>query len=177
MKQSGDDRAMALARLSDALRGTEVSSLPAALVPAGGIELAYALSRAVLPEDVATVVLAAQRPATPVFGVPNEAVRCLLTARRFDARIRATGVILNSIASEAVLDALLLQVCSYDRAREPAGISSMHWGVAGCCREGVPDAVVDRGAKGAEGLIRLFSEDPAGIARMISAIGSHLHAG
>jgi hydroxymethylpyrimidine/phosphomethylpyrimidine kinase len=68
------------------------------------------------------------------------------------------------------MDDLFLQVCSFERAREPPGLASMHWGVAGCCREGVPDAVFDRGGPGTQGLIRLFAETPAEVAQWIVAI-------
>jgi len=169
-RETEGDRASVLARLSDALV-TIVRSAPApALQPAGGIELAYALPRAELPADIAAVVFVPGCTGIPTFGGTNEAVRCLLTARRFEARIRATGVIRNSREAEKILEELLLQVCSYDRSREPPGITVMHWGVAGCCREGVPDAVYDPGGRGAEGLIRLFAEDPAEIAQRITAI-------
>jgi hydroxymethylpyrimidine/phosphomethylpyrimidine kinase len=79
-------------------------------------------------------------------------------------------VIRNSQKTEKILEELLLQVCSYDRSREPPGITSMHWGVAGCCRDGVPDAVSDQGENGAEGLIRLFAEEPGEVVRRIGTI-------
>ncbi|MDD1676343.1 MAG: phosphomethylpyrimidine kinase [Methanomicrobiales archaeon] len=175
-KEPGADRTVALTRLSAALHSLEEITLSPALVPKEGIELACALSHAMLPEAVATVVFVPRNPGRPVFGIANEAVRSLLTARRFDPQIHATGVIRHSGAIETVLDELFLQVCAYDRTREPPGITSMHWGVASCCRDGVPDAVIDRGGRGAEGLVRLFAEDPAGVARTISAISRRLDA-
>jgi hydroxymethylpyrimidine/phosphomethylpyrimidine kinase len=166
-----EERSLALARLSDAILQIDIATLSPLLIPAGGIELAFALPRAASPDAVACVHITPEGPRRAAFfGSGGEAVRSVLTAHRFDAKIRAAGVIRYSDMALAVIEDLLLQVCVFDRAREPPGITSMHWGVAGCCRDGVPDAVYDIGGGGREGRIRLFAEDPAEVARRIAAI-------
>jgi predicted fused transcriptional regulator/phosphomethylpyrimidine kinase len=73
-----------------------------------------------------------------------------------------------------ILEDLLLEICEFDRAREPPGVSTMDWGVASCCREGVPDVIFDRGAPGKAPLIRILGEEPVSVARTIVAVSHRL---
>jgi predicted fused transcriptional regulator/phosphomethylpyrimidine kinase len=75
-----------------------------------------------------------------------------------------------SAAAIAILEDLLLEICEFDRAREPPGVSTMEWGVAFCCREGVPDVIFDRGSQGREPLIRILAEEPVSVAQTIVAV-------
>jgi len=50
----------------------------------------------------------------------------------------------------------------------------MDWGVARCCREGVPDVIFDRGAVGKEPMIRILGEDPETVAKRIVQLGQRL---
>jgi hydroxymethylpyrimidine/phosphomethylpyrimidine kinase len=89
---------------------------------------------------------------------------------RTDPEIRSAAVIGYSAAAIAILEDLLLEICEFDRAREAPGVSTMDWGVASCCREGVPDVIFDRGAQGREPLIRILGEEPVSIAQTIVAV-------
>jgi hydroxymethylpyrimidine/phosphomethylpyrimidine kinase len=50
----------------------------------------------------------------------------------------------------------------------------MDWGVASCCREGVPDVIYDRGAVGKEPMIRVLGEDPVTIAHNILKLSNRI---
>ena len=57
---------------------------------------------------------------------------------------------------------------------EPPGVQTMDWGVASCCREGVPDAIYDRGAVGKEPMIRVLAEDPVMVAHNILKLSNRI---
>jgi hydroxymethylpyrimidine/phosphomethylpyrimidine kinase len=75
------------------------------------------------------------------------------------------------------LEALFFDVCTYDRDAVPPGLQSMDWGIASCCRRGVPDAIVDRGSGDAEHLIRLLGETPLAVVQQVIKIGTWLERG
>ena len=50
----------------------------------------------------------------------------------------------------------------------------MDWGIASCCREGVPDVCYDTGSAGKEGIIRLFAEDPVDVTNNIIMISNRI---
>jgi hydroxymethylpyrimidine/phosphomethylpyrimidine kinase len=152
-----------------------------ALVPGTGSNIGYALRGARAPGDVAGVkggILkggSMVRPAGDVaFGAAGDVARVVLTAMRTDPDIRSAAVIGYSRAALATLDDLLLEVCEFDRAREPPGVSTMDWGVASCCREMVPDVIFDRGAAGKEPLIRILGEEPVSVAQTIVAVSHRI---
>ena len=152
-----------------------------ALLPAGGADIGYALRGARGPGDVASVRGGIVKDGGGVrtsgviaFGAGEGVARVVITAMRTDPEIRSAGVIRFSPGILAALGDLLLETCCFDRAGEPPGISTMEWGVAFCCRDGVPDAVCDRGAPGKEGLVRVLGEEPVQVARTIVAVSSLL---
>jgi predicted fused transcriptional regulator/phosphomethylpyrimidine kinase len=73
-----------------------------------------------------------------------------------------------------ILESLLLECGSFDPASEPPGISTMNWGVASCCKQGVPDACYDTGVKGNEAVIHLFGEDPIDVSNNIIMISNRI---
>jgi thiamine-phosphate diphosphorylase len=151
------------------------------LLPSSGADMGYALPGARSPGDVATIPggivkgeAGVQLPGGVAFGAGEEVARVVITAMRADPDIRSAAIIRFSPAILAALGDLLLETCGFDRSREPPGVSTMEWGVAFCCRDGVPDAVYDRGAPGKEGLIRILGEEPVHVARIIIAVSSRL---
>ncbi|WP_243668405.1 hypothetical protein [Methanoculleus chikugoensis] len=100
--------------------------------------------------------------------------RIVITAMRFDPRIRSAANIRFSEAILPELDNLLFEVCSFDRENEPPGVQTMDWGVASCCREGVPDVIYDRGAVGKEPMIRVLGEDPVTVAQNILKLSNRI---
>jgi hydroxymethylpyrimidine/phosphomethylpyrimidine kinase len=108
------------------------------------------------------------------FGEGKAVARVVLTAMRTDPEIRSAAVIRFTPTILAIVGDLLLEVCEFDRSREPPGVSTMDWGVASCCRDGVPDVVFDRGAPGKEALVRVLGEDPVKVARIVVTVGHRL---
>ena len=151
------------------------------LVPGEGSEIGYALRGARTQDDVAGVkggIMKAGvrvQPAGEVtFGASEGIARVVLTAMRTDPEIRSAAVIHYSPAILTILEDLLLEVCEFDRAREPPGVSTMDWGVASSCRDGVPDVIFDRGAPGREPLVRILSEEPVSVAQTIVAVSHRI---
>jgi Uncharacterized conserved protein len=154
-------------------------SMYGALVPDSGSNIAYATSKARDLRDVASFRDRILRSGDqivvtglPSFGEHTEVAGIVLTAMKFDPDIRSGAVVRFSQKTVDVLKDLFYEVCCFDRAREPPGISTMDWGVASCCREGVPDVIFDCGAPGKEALIRIFAENPVEVVNIIAKIRS-----
>lgn len=152
-----------------------------ALVPGEGSGIGYALRGARGREDVAGIegrIVKGGGSVHPsggvAFGADGAIARVVLTAMRVDPAIRAAAVIRFSPAVLEILEDLLLEICEFDRSREPPGVSTMDWGVASCCRGGVPDVIFDRGAPGKEALIRILGEEPVALAQTIVAVSHRL---
>jgi predicted fused transcriptional regulator/phosphomethylpyrimidine kinase len=164
--------------------GILTGGMSPALLPVTGSNIGYALRGARRPEDVAGIAGGivkrggSVRPAGDVaFGADGGVGRVVLTAMRTDPEIRSGAVIRFTPAVLGLLEDLLLETCEFDRSREPPGVSTMDWGVASCCRDGVPDAIFDRGAPGKEGLIRILGEGPVRVAQTIIAVSRRLPEG
>ena len=87
---------------------------------------------------------------------------------------RSAANIRYSQENVSLLDDMLLEVCSFDRTKEPPGIRTMDWGVASCCRSGVPDVIYDRGGMGKEPMIRILGEDPEVIVNNIIKLSARI---
>jgi hydroxymethylpyrimidine/phosphomethylpyrimidine kinase len=160
-----------------------VEGITPALLPAAGANIGFALVGARVPGDVAAIrggIVAdggmVRSPDATAFGADAGVARVILTAMRADPLIRGAAVIRFSPAVLAVLGDLLLETCGFDRAREPPGLSTMDWGVASCCQDGVPDAIFDRGAPGKEGLVRILGEEPVAVAKQVLQVSNGLDA-
>lgn len=167
------DRAVVLERLKEAV-GLLAEGMAPELIPEVGTNIAYALADARDPGDVAAVMGRIVRLGDRIhpvggaaFGASDHMARVVLTVMKFDPRVRSAANIRYSPESVSVLEELMLEICSFDRKREPSGVRTMDWGVAFCCRDGVPDIIYDKGAVGKEPMIRVLGEDPVVVARNI----------
>ncbi|MDN7012671.1 phosphomethylpyrimidine kinase [Methanoculleus sp. FWC-SCC3] len=158
-----------------------VERMDARLIPEVGMNIVYALPDARSKEDVAGVlgrIVRLGEAVHPVgeiaFGASDHVARIVITAMRFDPRIRSAANIRFSEAILPELDNLLFEVCSFDRENEPVGVQTMDWGVASCCKEGVPDVIYDRGAVGKEPMIRVLGEDPVTVAQNILKLSNRI---
>lgn len=154
--------------LEEASGKLDLSAYPA-LIPDGGIQIAYALPEARGKEDVAVVSdgrisISADSPAT----------RIVLTALRFDPSIRCVAIIRYEEEILSAGRAMLMEICSFDRDREPPGITTIDWGVAFCCErsDGVPDIIFDRGCAGKDPLIRVLGENPTRVSATLNRIAA-----
>jgi predicted fused transcriptional regulator/phosphomethylpyrimidine kinase len=175
-----DARETVLALLQAAVDQME-STMDIRLIPEVGTNIVYALPDARDKNDVAAVegriVRVGDRPhpVGPVaFGASDHVAAIVLTAMKFDPDIRSAANIRYSPELIALLEDLFLEMCSFDRSREPPGTRTMDWGVAFCCRNGVPDIIFDRGALGKEPMVRVLAENPAEVAAIIGRISSRI---
>ena len=152
--------------------------LDSRLIPQGGVKVVYAIRGARDSNGIAGipggVTGDGHSPQECAFGTDPESARIVLTAMKFEPNIRAAAVLRYSQAAVESLDDMFLECCSFNRAREPPGITTMDWGVASCCKEGVPDVIFDTGASGKEGLIRLFGEKPDGVVNNIIILSNRI---
>ena len=146
-----------------------VMNIPRYLLPSGGVALAYAIKN---PRDMKDVAMV--RNTGIGFGTDDHLVRVLLTVVRFDAEVRAVGSIRYTEEIADMVKETLRDVAEYDPSRFPPGISSMDWGIASCCRDGVPLAILDSGTLGTEPLIRILGATPEEVANRILIISERL---
>jgi hydroxymethylpyrimidine/phosphomethylpyrimidine kinase len=151
------------------------------LIPVQGTRLGYALRGAREAAGVAAVQDGIKvengkpHAAGPcVFGVDEDIARIVLTAMKFDPRMRCAATLRFSKNVMGIIESLLLECTSFDPASEPPGISTMDWGVASCCKQGVPDVCYDTGGKEKEAIIRLFGEDPIDVSNNIIMISNRI---
>ncbi len=172
MIDPAQERTIVLAQLESAVSLMDESLSPL-LVPNDGLGIAFAIRNARDRDGIAAMTWTTgpdgrvRSEGKPAFGANEHLSRILLTAMKFDPALRAAAVLRFTPGALEAFDDMFLETCSFDPARGPAGIGSMDWGVASCCKNGVPDAVYDKGTAGKEGLIRLFGEKPGDIASNI----------
>ncbi len=154
------------------------------LIPEVGTNIAYAIRDARSPGDVAAVegrIVRAGGRVTPVgpvtFGASDHVARIVLTVMKFDPGIRSAANIRYSPGIMTLIEDLFLETCSFDRGQEPPGTKTMDWGVAFCCKHGVPDIIFDTGAVGKEAMVRILGEDPQQVASTIGTISSRIPPG
>lgn len=174
------DRETVIGRLNEAV-ALLTERMDVRLIPEVGMNIVYALPDARSKDDVAGVlgrIVRLGEAVHPVgeiaFGASDHVARIVITAMRFDPRVRSAANIRFSEALLPELDNLLFEVCSFDREKEPPGVQTMDWGVASCCREGVPDIIYDRGAVGKEPMIRVLGEDPVMVAHNILKLSNRI---
>jgi len=167
-----DEKAAVLQKLSYAA-SLLTGKIPGYLVPPGGIQLAFARKVARDDSDIAWVrggVYQDNRPPNLPqvgFGGGGIIATVLLTAMKFDPRIRSAAIITCTPEAVKTLESRFFEICSFDPLKEPPGIRTMDWGVAQCCRNGVPDAIYNRRTADTRAIIRLFGEDPQEVANNI----------
>jgi len=181
MSISGDDRESVLRALQEGVHSLCLG-MDVRLIPEVGSNIAYALPAARDPGQVAAVqgriVRLSGRP-HPVgevsFGASDHVARIVLTAMRFDPQVRCAANIAYAAATVRMLEDMLLEVRTFDRSAEPPGVKTMDWGVASCCRDGVPDVIYDLGSKGKEPMIRLLGENPDAVVKNILKVSARMN--
>jgi len=145
------------------------------LIPPRGAQIGYAIRGARDKRGVAAVdgriTTAEGKPVIGgpcSFGCDEEIARAIVTVMRFDPRRRSAALIRFSDRVLQVLDDdLFLECASYDPKKAPAGISTMDWSVASCCRGEVPDVIFPRGPHDEDPVILILGEDPNDVANNI----------
>lgn len=156
-----------------------VSVLPPDSVPEVGSNFGYALPLATDSEDVCgirgRIVRIGERIETagcPDFGASSHIARIILEAMKFNPLIRSA---INLKYEELTLRRCKeagLRVASFERSKEPEGVSSMEWGTRQAITDSgfVPDIIYDKGAQGKEPMIRLLGGNPADILSKLKKI-------
>ncbi len=156
-------------------------SMDGGLVPEAGMNIVYAQKTARSPEDVAGVlggIVRMEGRAHPagdiVFGAGDHVAGIVLTAMKFDNTVRSAATIRYASGIVPVLDDLFMDVCFFDRQKEPQGISTINWGVASCCKEGVPEVIYDTGSTGKEPMVRILGQEPVEVAKKILKVSMRI---
>lgn len=108
------------------------------------------------------------------YGTDPELAKIILTAAKFDPEMRCAATIRYSDAVRRVLDDMFLECCTINRTAQPPGVDTMDWGIASCCREGVPEAIIDPGSSEKVAVIHLFGEDPAVVSGNIIMLSNRI---
>jgi len=150
-------------------------------LPEVGSNMGYAVLGALEQDEVAAfdgrivrVGATAKRVGCPRFGASKHVARIVLAASSRDPDTRCA---MNLKYSEENLEACKkarLSVSTFDRTREPKGVSSMTWGVhAAIDKFGtVPDVIYDKGGLGKEPMIRLLGKSPGDVVSKLERIMS-----
>jgi hydroxymethylpyrimidine kinase/phosphomethylpyrimidine kinase len=162
------------------LAGGELEKLmDSDLLPEVGSNMGYAVPGALEPEEIAAFdgrIIRTRRGARIVgparYGASKHVARIIVAASSHDPGIRCA---LNLKCSESNLEACRkakLSIASFQRAREPKGVSSMTWGVHNAIRRtgGVPDVIYDEGGVGKEPMIRLLGTNPEDVLSKLKRI-------
>jgi predicted fused transcriptional regulator/phosphomethylpyrimidine kinase len=159
-----------------------VPSLDSRLIPENGLSMGYAVSGARDGNGIAAlrggIPLRNGQPGPPgpcVFGADAALGRALFTVMKFDPAMRCAAVLQYSGAAARALEGMMLECCSFDGTHTPPGISTMDWGIASCCKEGVPDAVIECAHDEMAGRIYLFGETPDDVANNIIILSDRIY--
>ncbi len=174
------ERAIVIGRLESAIEQLQ-NSLDPRLIPSEGLCFVYAIGGARDPGGVTGIpgriiskgnnVLSRGSVA---FGTEDTGSRIILTAMKFDPAVRSAAILRFSPAIIAALKKMFLECCSFDRMREPEGLPTMDWGVASCCRDGVPDVIFDTGTPDKAAVVRLFGENPDAVVNNIIILSNRI---
>lgn len=149
------------------------------LLPEVGSNMGYAVPGALEADEIAAFdgrIVRTRRGAKLVgparFGSSKHVARIVVAASSHDPSIRCA---LNLKYSESNLKACReakLSIASFQRSREPKGVSSMTWGVHTAIRRAgrVPDVIYDKGGLGKEPMIRLLGTTPEDVLTKLKRI-------
>ncbi|MCU0852435.1 MAG: bifunctional hydroxymethylpyrimidine kinase/phosphomethylpyrimidine kinase [Thermoplasmata archaeon] len=151
------------------------------LIPEVGVNMGYAVLGALEPEEVAAlegriirVGKSARKMGCARFGASKHVARIVLAASSHDPQARCAMNMKYSPENLAACRKAKLSVSTFDRSKEPKGVSSMTWGVHRAIEDfgRVPDAIFDLGGHGKEPMIRLLGRTPDDVIAKLRRIRS-----
>lgn len=160
--------------------------LDATLLPEVGSNMGYGVLGALEPEEVAAfdgrivrVGTGARRIGCARFGASKHVARIVLAASAADPEVRCALNLKYTEDNLAACRGAKLSASTFDRAKEPKGVSSMTWGVSKAIGAlgRVPDVIYDRGGVGKEPMIRLLGRSPGEVVGKLKRIRSELRRG
>ena len=140
----------------------KVNGISRYFVPCNGIEIAYSNRNPRSIKDIATV-----NDISIGFGVDSQITRVIFTVLRFDEDMRSVGIIRYTDEIADIIRTVIRDVNEYDPDKFPAGISSMDWGIASCCKDGVPRSIIKKGKTEKESQIYIFGYTPDEVSNII----------
>jgi hydroxymethylpyrimidine/phosphomethylpyrimidine kinase len=173
MKDPKQQRSEVIYRLNLAVSHLEASMSPL-LIPDDGASFGYAVMGARDRDGVAAVPggmilrdgkVTAGAPCA--FGGDEPCARIILTVMKTDPLMRCAAAIRYSENILGVFEGMLLDCKPLDRSRKAQKTSTMDWGAASCCNDGVPDIIYDKGGDEKPGILYIFGEDPVVVANNI----------
>ena len=149
--------------------------LNAQLIPPEGISFGFAIRGARDTGGIAAVnggIKYSERGSAAagpcVFGSDERVVRIILTVMKFNPVMRCAAILQFSERALGIFENDLFLECTHlDASPANRGISTMDWGIASCCKDGVPDVIFRQGSSDAESRIVLLGEGPADVANNI----------
>ncbi len=171
-------------RVKEAVELLESLNNAEKIVPEVGINVAMSLPYAIDLMDVVAVPGRLRRvgnrmkaSSPPEFGASSHLARYILTARRYDARVRAALNIAFNENFLVELEKIGLMISHYDRREEPLEIkeregASVPWGVEQAVRRAgrVPDVIYHKGDWGKEPMIVLLGKDAVELAKIVKKL-------
>jgi len=150
-------------------------SLNVRLIPPEGISFGYALRGARDAGGIAAVSGGIKcdtggrvSAGSCAFGTDEPVVRVILTSIKFDPVMRSAAILrFSDRALRFFENDRFLECAPLDTTTRNKGLSTMDWGIASCCDDGVPDVIYTKSASGNESHIILFGEKPADVANNI----------
>src|SRR2546426_6248279 len=153
--------------------------IPIEWVPEVGINVGYALPGATSLEDVCAlrgrimrVGDRLERTGSPSFGASRHIARIILTAMRFDPRVRSAINLKYKEKNLSRLKKIGFRVGTFRRGMQPEGTSTMEWGTEQAIRKlgRVPDVIADHGEVGKEAMVRILGTEPRDLMRKVRRI-------
>ncbi len=145
------------------------------LLPEVGSNIVMAKPRAKKASDVVglsgRIVKVGDRPCVtgfPMLGGSEHVANIVLTAMRYNPKIRAALNIRFSEKTVRRCRNLGLRVAEFDRTKEPRGVKTMVWGTEQAIKKAgkVPDVIFDRGTVGKEPMVRLLGPSATRVAKL-----------
>lgn len=146
------------------------------IIPEVGTNIGMAIAGAASEKDVAAVDGRIVPTSEGVnvgcvdFGVSSHVARLILRMMEQDKERRSA---MNVKYTPEILLACKeagLQIASFERAKEPADVKTMDWGVREASSEFVPDVIFDLGAIGKEPMVRIFGNTAVEVAGKVKSI-------
>jgi predicted fused transcriptional regulator/phosphomethylpyrimidine kinase len=108
------------------------------------------------------------------FGVSDHVARLILAMMELEGARRSAMNVKYSPKIVERCETLGMRVASFDRAKEPADVKTMDWGVQEASREFVPEVIFDLGAVGKEPMVRIFGNTAMEVAEKVKRIAETL---
>lgn len=153
------------------------------LMPQVGSNVAMALPNASSLSEVAGIsgrLVRCEKKVIPVgvikFGGTSHVGRIVLTAMKFDPKMRAA---MNIRYSEGIIETcskLNFSISSFNRSKQPLDSKTMEWGTAEAIKEAgkVPDIIFDRGGVSKEAMVRILGKDAFSVVEKAKKIAEKL---